>query len=322
MNSLLYQEYLPEIKNEVYWKAYLAFIKEHKNDIFKKEDYTEKHHIVPSCYLLDKEKKKDKNNLIRLKARYHFIAHKLLFYAFRDDPTSFALFMMTNTKQNGKREWLTPLEYEEVKIAQAKFMSEKLRGKNNPNYGKHLSEEYKKAISIGTKKAMAIMTTEQRDKLRGRRGLSTIRKGYKLTKEEKNYVSIGTKKAMAKLTPEQRGLGQKRTLEQIKNISDAHKGVVSRPKGFHLSEEQKKRVSETIKGSRWMYKDKKSLQVKSFELQAHLDKGFVLGRNFNPVTDLNLKWVHNNKKNIRVPEKDLKSYLEKGYLKGRIKKEK
>jgi len=67
---------------------------------------------------------------------------------------------------------------------------------------------------------------------------------------------------------------------------------------------------------------KKSLQVKSFELQAHLDKGFVLGRNFNPVTDLNLKRAHNNKKNIRVPEKDLNGYLEKGYLKGRIKKEK
>jgi len=37
MNNFLYQEYLPEVKNETYWNTYVAFIKEHKNDIFEKK---------------------------------------------------------------------------------------------------------------------------------------------------------------------------------------------------------------------------------------------------------------------------------------------
>ncbi len=186
-------------------------------------------------------------------------------------------------------------------------------------FGYKHSKETKQKISIATRKAMKNLSPEKKQKLSNRKGVPSQRRGIKLTAEEKEYISTQTQKAMDKLTPTQKGLGQKRTPEQRKRISDAHKGVVSRPKGFHLSDDLKKKISDTITGSRWMYKNDKCLQVKSFDVQTYLDDGFVFGR--IKFDSGGTKWINDGVKNFRVKENDVDSLLLKGYALGQFKKE-
>ena len=103
-------------------------------------EYKERHHITPKCL----GGTNDELNLIDLYAREHYIAHKLLV---QDNPGCtklwYALWNMANLKGSAKkREEITPDEYECLR----REFSKKISGKNNPNFGRHLSEEQKKVI--------------------------------------------------------------------------------------------------------------------------------------------------------------------------------
>lgn len=100
------------------------------------DEYYERHHIVPKCMGGGDEK----DNLIDLYAREHFVAHKLLA---EENPDNrgliYAWMMMAWIKTaNQERYQVTPKEYEDAKIALAKINSERkgiLAGENNPMYG-------------------------------------------------------------------------------------------------------------------------------------------------------------------------------------------
>lgn len=116
--------------------------------------YLEEHHILPRC----KEGTNDKNNLVMLTAREHFLCHKLLHKMFpTDSKLYFAYRAMAAFDTTGNR-GISSREFEYTKKLFAKFISEintgrvfteehlqKLRD-NNPNRG-GLSEEHAKAIS-------------------------------------------------------------------------------------------------------------------------------------------------------------------------------
>ena len=108
------------------------------------KEYHERHHIVPRCI----GGTDDKENLIDLFAREHFIAHKLLALENQDNQKLIhAWWMMSTTTKSGQRqESVTPEEYEEAR----KLFSQSMCGENNPMYGKpspmkgiHLSEDQK-----------------------------------------------------------------------------------------------------------------------------------------------------------------------------------
>jgi hypothetical protein len=116
--------------------------------------YLEEHHILPRC----KDGTNDKNNLVMLTAREHFLCHKLLHKMFpHDSKLYFAYRAMTAFDVTGNR-GISAREFEYTKKLFAKFISlnnsgrvfteehlQKLRD-NNPNIG-GLTEEHKKAIS-------------------------------------------------------------------------------------------------------------------------------------------------------------------------------
>ena len=112
------------------------------------EEYHERHHIVPRCIGGTDEKE----NLIDLYAREHFIAHKLLA---KENPHNQSLqcawWMMSNIgRENGENRRCTSEEYEEAKIAfsnSQKGENNFMYGKTGYNYGKHLSDETKKKLS-------------------------------------------------------------------------------------------------------------------------------------------------------------------------------
>lgn len=110
-------------------------------------EYHERHHILPRCM----GGTDNKENLIDLFAREHFIAHKLLALENPDNQKLIhAWWMMSTTTKSGQRqESVTPEEYEEARKAFSKSMS----GENNPIHkiqhpllGTHLSEEQKQHL--------------------------------------------------------------------------------------------------------------------------------------------------------------------------------
>ena len=79
------------------------------------EEYCERHHIVPKCLGGTDEK----DNLIDLFAREHFVAHKLLALENPDNKgLQYAWWMMAHGVVNEEQDRYecTQLEYEEVKI--------------------------------------------------------------------------------------------------------------------------------------------------------------------------------------------------------------
>lgn len=117
-------------------------------------EYHERHHITPKCLGgLD-----EKDNLVDLFAKEHFIAHKMLAEENpENDSLVFAWCCMAFAKNDYEHRYeLSPEEYEEARKALSETLKVKLVGENNPNYGKHHSEETKRIISEKIKARMKI----------------------------------------------------------------------------------------------------------------------------------------------------------------------
>lgn len=98
-------------------------------------EYKERHHIIPKCI----GGSDDKDNLIDLYAKEHFLAHKLLA---KENPTNYRLanaWWLMSTIENGnqQRYVLTDDEYDDLKSFYADIKSKEFAGENNPTYGMH-----------------------------------------------------------------------------------------------------------------------------------------------------------------------------------------
>lgn len=114
------------------------------------EEYHERHHIVPKCMGGGNEKE----NLIDLYAREHFIAHKLLAQENpENDKILYAYVCMAFLNSDTHQRYeLTPEEYEEAKIACSIATKERFSNPENcPMFGKKHSEEAKAALSAKAK---------------------------------------------------------------------------------------------------------------------------------------------------------------------------
>jgi endogenous inhibitor of DNA gyrase (YacG/DUF329 family) len=119
--------------------------------------------------------------------------------------------------------------FKNIREGYCKFCSKKCakKGKNNPNYGKHLSEETKKKISDANKGTHRSEETKRK--------ISGAQKGKHLSEETKKKISDAEK-------------GRHLSEETKKKISDANKGENSFWYGKHRSEETKKKISDANKG--------------------------------------------------------------------------
>ena len=124
-----------------YIKVYNQLISKRKNEIIT-DGYYERHHILPKSM----GGGNNKDNIVILTAREHFIAHWLLWRAYRTPSMAYAFNMMTTNKY-GER-YCNSRGFEEAK--QAFIISR--TGKIMPNISKALkgnilSEAHKAAIS-------------------------------------------------------------------------------------------------------------------------------------------------------------------------------
>jgi DNA-binding cell septation regulator SpoVG len=108
--------------------------------------YFEKHHIVPRCL----NGTNDKDNLVLLTGREHYLCHKILWKTNKENKGLFLAFhkMSLSSKEGQQRYIISSSDYELLKIEFKKFNT----GIHNPMYGRTLSDTQKLAISIASSK--------------------------------------------------------------------------------------------------------------------------------------------------------------------------
>lgn len=154
-----------------YLKIYNQLIEKRK--INPPTEYFEEHHIKPKS--LFPELSKDKNNLVKLTYREHYLAHHLLYRHYKsigDKEKAYKMicawkYMCIN--KDGLH--ISINEFEKVKKIFNEEIKIKYKGSGNPFYGRHLSEEHKKKMSKSLK------------------GRNAWNKGLKISEEYRNKLS-------------------------------------------------------------------------------------------------------------------------------------
>lgn len=185
-----------------YQKIYDQIIERAKSENRQKGGgvYYEKHHIVPSCL----GGSNDKENLVLLTAREHFLCHWLLHEIYPNNTKlSIAFWMMCNVKDKNQDRYIPSSRI--VGYALENFKN--LRGPLHPCYGRKASEEEiqrKRDRFIGDKNPAKRL--EVREKIRqsalGRKGPKHTEEFKKrlgeMRKGDKNPMAILAKKGLTK----------------------------------------------------------------------------------------------------------------------------
>ena len=210
-----------------YRKLYVRIIsnakKEQIEGLRKKEngEYYESHHILPKS-LFPKWGHK-KSNIVLLTAKEHYFVHELLYKIFPTSEMANAWFLMSSTR-NGKTK-ITMREFERAKIAQSTFPKEKVKGVLNGSYGKKWWTNGKENI-----KSTVCPEGFVKGKVQIKR-FETVEAFLEYQKSlEKKYPGLS-------VTERNRLISKTRKAPKIKN-------------GWKLSEETRKKISESHKGSK------------------------------------------------------------------------
>lgn len=178
-----------------YSRVYEALIEHAQNH--PSDGYTEKHHIIPRCL----GGSNDPQNIVRLTARQHFIAHLLLAKIY-GGKLAHAAFRMSNMRRYGNRQhaWMR----EKNAAFLGPIATERFKGKG-------LTEAHKKAI----KKAMASPSVRQ--------AISAKRAGVLLSENHKAAISKGLTGKRRSPYKTNANRGRKRDPDVMKRMAETRK---------------------------------------------------------------------------------------------------
>lgn len=150
--------------------------------------YVENHHIIPKS--LGGTDTKD--NLVKLSARQHFIAHWMLWKTYDNKPMHDAFWLMCNMKSGNQERYykINSNVYANLKQKRSVLVSEQMRT-NNPStrdYVKELRRVAAKGNTWGKSNKGVSFTTEHRKKL------SDSHKGNPTSDNQKLAVALANKK--------------------------------------------------------------------------------------------------------------------------------
>lgn len=123
------------------------------------EGYLETHHIVPKCM----GGNDDKDNLVKMTARQHFIAHWLLYKIYRSSTLAHAWFSMCRCGAGQDERYVNSKHFAKARAALSIALSESMRGNNNGFFGKKHTEESKRKIR--EKRKLQVTTEETKRKM-------------------------------------------------------------------------------------------------------------------------------------------------------------
>jgi hypothetical protein len=161
-----------------YQKIYNQIIERAKNRVL--EGYKEKHHIIPKCLGGSNEKE----NLVELTAREHFLCHMLLCEIYpNENKLKHALFLMSIGKQKAKVNHyaIGSRVYERLKKEYSEFLTDKKQ-----------SIETKNKKSESMKQFWASLSQEERNKIFNKTKKSNT--GRKITWNDKIQDSLKNRK--------------------------------------------------------------------------------------------------------------------------------
>lgn len=199
------------------------------------EGYTELHHIIPQSL----GGSKDKNNLVELTAREHFICHWLLIKMTEGDDRSKMLYALKGMKASNKYQQryqtkITARVYEKYRIEHSLNHSKVMKSKNLIPWNKggvEITDEHRENI----RKAARARKIDPIKQAEGQRKRIEKIKGQKRSEETKRLMSLASKgKPKGPMSEEQK---------QVRSIKQ--KGV-PKPNGFgdKVAERMKKEFSE------------------------------------------------------------------------------
>jgi hypothetical protein len=197
-------------KENKYTKYYNLLTNRAKGRVLN--EYTERHHIIPQSL----GGSNDKDNLVDLTAREHFICHWLLIKMTEGEHRGKMLYALQGMKAENKYQQryssaITSRVYERYRIEHAKNHSERMKGKEPWNKGRKLE---------GDELEVHLERTRNR------------------RKPSPETVAAAQAIRIAKVT------GQKRSIETKEKMSLAKKGIAKGP----MTEEHKSAISAGGKG--------------------------------------------------------------------------
>ena len=186
-----------------YSAVYFSLITTRLQNPLSDDEYGEVHHIIPKS----EGGTNDKDNLVRLSAREHYIAHLLLARIYNDSKMWCALNRIVHgNKKNYTR--ITSRLYSKIKSQFSRKMSEANKGNKNSlghhhseetkrkiseaHKGKHHSEETKRKIS-GALKGISPSNKGKHPSEETRRKMSESQRGRVLSEEAKRKISRARK---------------------------------------------------------------------------------------------------------------------------------
>lgn len=220
------------------------------------EGYGETHHIIPSAL----GGSNVASNKVKLTAREHFICHRLLVLFTKDewkDKMIHAQVMML--VENPRQTRYTPASrvYERLREQHSEMMKRKMKGENNPFYGKKHTEETKAYLS-------------KKRKERVEQGVIEGMMGKTHSEKTKQKVSKGVENYFKELTPEERS-------ERYRTPKDKLKACEKCGKTFFPSNFQK-HIMKCVHGKskKWFHC---SITGKTlFAYEGEEPKGYIKGR--------------------------------------------
>ena len=221
------------------------------------EGYTELHHIIPQSM----GGSNDKENLVDLTAREHFICHWLLIKMTEGEDRSKMLYALNGMKAENRYQQryhtkITARVYEKYRIEHAENHSKKMKGRPAWNKGKKLEGEELEAHRERTRNRVidpikqALGQQKRIEKIKGQKRSDTTRK--KMSKSHTGKIK-GPQSDEHKLAISLAGKGIKKKEGHGANVAKANIGCIS------------------------INKDNIEKKVKKDTLQSYLDDGWQLG---------------------------------------------
>lgn len=252
------------IKNK-YTKIYYSLINKRQKDVLdRNEIYCEKHHIIPRSM-----GGSDKNeNLVNLTAREHFIAHRLLVKMTEGKNLRSMWWALHRIVFSAKDNIYSSKDYEKTRIEWSNFLKENHHSKRIPNWNKTMSEKvYKEWENNEERRIQAGITFSNSHKIRKENDSENY------FANQKHNSSKGAT-VISKKWKENTEWAEAEKIKMSKRTSGEKNGMF----GKTVSEENKRKISESTSRKRWIFNEFETLYVDKDTLETYLSKGYKMGR--------------------------------------------